>query len=85
MARVDPDTIHLLGGWWSNTIIRYLHTMANSFTKGLSTNMFEHGAYALTLSNQSSNYFHTALKSPQGPFYKGFLEAWYRISVVLVT
>ena len=35
MVRVDPDTIHLVGRWWSDTIIRYLHTMAKSFTKGL--------------------------------------------------
>ena len=47
MVRVDPDTICLVGRWRSNTMLRYLHTMANSFTKGLSAKMFEHGAYVL--------------------------------------
>ena len=55
MARVDPYTICLVGRWQSNTIILYLHTTENSFTKGLSANMFEHGAYALILPTCAGN------------------------------
>ena len=47
MARVDPDTILLVGRWQSDTMLHYLHTTAKSFTKVLSSKMFEHGAYAL--------------------------------------
>ena len=47
MARVDPDTINLVGRWRSDTILRYLHTTAKSFTEGLLVKMFEHGAYEL--------------------------------------
>ena len=47
MEQVDADTIRLVGRWRSDTIIRYLHTMANSFAEGLSANIFEHSAYAL--------------------------------------
>ena len=85
MARVDPYTICLVGRWQSNTIILYLHTTENSFTKGLLVKMFEHSATALIPPNHSGNWCHMALKGPQGPFSKRFLEAWYRISVVLAT
>ena len=47
MAQVDPYTIRLVGRWRRKTILCYLHTTENSFTKGLSDNIFEHGAYAL--------------------------------------
>ena len=47
MVRVDPETIRLVGRWRSNTMLRYLHTMENSFTKGLLAKMSEHGTYAL--------------------------------------
>ena len=47
MARVDPDTIRLVGMWQSNTMLRYLHTTAKNFTEGLSEKMFQHGAYVL--------------------------------------
>ena len=47
MARVDPDTIHMVQRWRSDMILSYLHTTANSFTEGLLANMFKHGAYAL--------------------------------------
>ena len=47
MARVDPDTTRLVGRWRSDTMIRYLYTTANSFTKGLLAKIFEHGAYTL--------------------------------------
>ena len=47
MAWVDPYTIRLVGRWWSDTMLRYLHTTAKSFTEGLWAKMFKHGAYAL--------------------------------------
>ena len=47
MERVDPDTTGLVGRWRSNTMLRYLHTMAKIFTEGLSAIMFEHGTYVL--------------------------------------
>ena len=47
VARVDLDTIRLVGRWWSYTILCYLHTTAKSFTEGLSSKMFKHGAYTL--------------------------------------
>ena len=31
VARVDLDTIHLVGRWRSNMILSYLHTMTKSF------------------------------------------------------
>ena len=55
MARVDPDTIRLVGRWMSDTILRYLHTTANSFTEGLLVKMFEHGAYALIPPTHTNN------------------------------
>ena len=54
MARLDPDTIHLVGRWRSDTMLRYLHTTANSFTEGLSAKFFEHDAYVLILAHDSN-------------------------------
>ena len=36
MARVDPDTIRLLGRWRSDTTLHYLQTTEKIFTEGLS-------------------------------------------------
>ena len=55
MARVDPDTILLVGRWRSNTMLRYLQTTAKIFTEGLSAKMFEHGAYALIPPDHACN------------------------------
>ena len=55
MARVDPDTIRVVGRWRSDMILLYLHTTENSVTKGLLTNMFKHGAYALIPPTHSGN------------------------------
>ena len=55
MVQVDPDTIRLVGRWRSDTILRYLHTIAKSFTKGLLVKMFEHGAYALIPPTHAGN------------------------------
>ena len=74
MARVEPYTIRLVGMCSSDTILRYLHMTAKSFTKGLSAKMFEDGAYALIPPTHTGNYFHAALKGPQGPLSKGVSE-----------
>ena len=55
MARVDPDTIRVVGRWRSDMILRYLHTTENSVTEGLLTNMFKHGAYALITPTHAGN------------------------------
>ena len=55
MARVEPDTIRLVGRWRSDTILYYIHTTAKSFTRGLSANMLKHGACALILPAHSGN------------------------------
>ena len=48
MARVDIDTIRLVGRWRSDKMLRYLHTTAQTFTEGLVARMVQHGDYALT-------------------------------------
>ena len=55
MVRVDPYTIRMVGRWRSDTILRYLHTTANSFTEGLLAKMFKHGTYALIPPPHTSN------------------------------
>ena len=47
MARVDTDTILLVGRWRSNIMLCYLHTTAQTFTEGLAARMVYHGDYAL--------------------------------------
>ena len=47
LAQVDTDTIHLVGRWQSNTMLRYLHTTAKNFTQGLAMSMVHYGTYAL--------------------------------------
>ena len=55
MARVEPDTIRLVGRWRSDTMLRYLHTTAKSFNKILSDKMFKHGTYAIIPSSHTGN------------------------------
>ena len=47
VARLDPDTTHLVGRWQCDIMLRYLHTTEKSFTEGLLAKMFKHGAYTL--------------------------------------
>ena len=47
IAQVEPDTIRLVGRWRINTLLRYLHTTAKSFTEGIDAIIFEHGTCAL--------------------------------------
>ena len=47
MARVVTYTIRLVGRWRSNIMLRYLHTMAQTFTEGLAARMVQHWDYAL--------------------------------------
>ena len=55
MVWLNPDIISLVVRWWSDTIIRYLHTTAKSFTESLLVKMFEHGAYALISPTHAGN------------------------------
>ena len=55
MAQVDPYTIRLVGRWRSDMMLRYLHTMEKIFAEGLSSKMYEHGAYALTPPSHAGN------------------------------
>ena len=48
MARVNIDTIRLVGRWSIDAILYYLHTTAQTFTAGLAARMIQHGDYALT-------------------------------------
>ena len=43
MAQVEPDTIHLVGRWMSNTMLRYLHTTGKSFADGRAVKIFQDG------------------------------------------
>ena len=47
MARVDTDTVRLVGRWRSNVMLRYLHTTAKTFMEGPAPRMVQHGDYAL--------------------------------------
>ena len=47
MARVGTDTIRLVGRWRSHIMMRYLHTMAKTFTERIEARMVQHGDYAL--------------------------------------
>ena len=49
MARVNPDTIRIIGRWRSDTMLHYLHTTSNSVTYGLAVRMFQYSDYALIL------------------------------------
>ena len=55
MARVDPDTIYLVGRWQSDTILCYLQMTTKSFTEGLSIKMFKHSTYSLIPLAHSGN------------------------------
>ena len=82
-AKVDLDTIHLVGSWWSNTMICYLHITANSFTKGLTVKMYQHGSYALISPVHAGNKCQAELRVPHAPNPKIFLGSYHIISVVL--
>ena len=47
MARVNTDTIRLVGRCRSNIILSYLHTVSQTFTEGLAVRMVQHEDYAL--------------------------------------
>ena len=55
MAQVDPDNIHMVGRWRSNTMLLYLHTRAKSFTEGIDAKHFEHGTCALIPTDHAGN------------------------------
>ena len=47
MARIDTDTIRLVGMWRSDVMLRYLHTTAKIFTEVFALRMDQQGDYAL--------------------------------------
>ena len=47
MARVNTDTIRLMGRWRCGAMLRYLHTTVQMFTEGLAERMVQHRDYAL--------------------------------------
>ena len=47
VARVNMDTIRLVGRWRSDVMLCYLHTTATTFMEGLASRMVQHGDYAL--------------------------------------
>ena len=53
LKKLDMDTICLMGRWWSDKILRYLHSTAKRFTSGLSVGMLHRGDYALFLTAHS--------------------------------
>ena len=83
MSQVDPDTIRLVGRWRSDTVLRYLHMTTKTFTEVVAIKKFEHDTYAPIPPEHAVNWCQAALKGPEGPYSKGFLGYWYRISVVL--
>jgi len=46
-ARVDTDTIHLLGRWRSDKMLRYLHVQAYTLVAPLASQMVHRGSYTL--------------------------------------
>ena len=46
-ARVNPDTIWLIGRWRRDTMLRYLHTTSKKFTDRFAVRMFQYGDYVL--------------------------------------
>ena len=47
MLHVDIDTIWLVGRWWSDEMLLYIHTSAQGFTSGLTEIIFQHRNYPL--------------------------------------
>jgi hypothetical protein len=46
-ARIDTDEIRLLGRWWSDEMLRYLHVQAYPVVAHLAPAMLQHGHYTL--------------------------------------
>jgi hypothetical protein len=44
-ARVDTDTIRLIGRWRSDEMLRYLHLQALPHTRSIAASMVSHGAF----------------------------------------
>ena len=47
MARVDIDTIRLVGRWRRDVMLLYIHMTSQTFTAGLAVRMVQHRDYAL--------------------------------------
>ena len=46
-AKVDPDTIRLVGRWRSDEMLRYLHVQAEPTMRNFSSQMLRHGTFVL--------------------------------------
>ena len=66
------DNIHLMGRWWSDTMLRYLHMTANIFTEGLLGKMSKHGAYELIPLACAGNSDKQHSRSIKAPSPRGF-------------
>lgn len=51
-ANIDFDTIKLLGRWYSDAMVRYLHAQAQPVVQQLAVKMYNHGTYSF-LSNET--------------------------------
>ena len=47
MVRVETDTIHLVGRWRINAMLRFLHIKSQELTVALAARMVQYGDYAL--------------------------------------
>ena len=79
MARVDTDTIRLLGRWQSDAMLLYLHTPDQGFTSVLSARMVQHGDYVLILPSHGGYHpVYSSLGLSQASFGVK-LGTWHRI------
>ena len=47
MGNINPDTIHIIGRWHSDKMLRYLHVVVNTLMHGYATTMVATGDYGL--------------------------------------
>jgi hypothetical protein len=45
-GKIDHDTIHMLGLWHSDAMMRYLHLQAKSLMREFAPTMFNHGSFS---------------------------------------
>jgi hypothetical protein len=61
-AKVDTDTIRLLGRWRSDEMLRYLHVQTFPLVAPLASQMLQHGHFTLM-----PNHHHGAMGEATGP------------------
>jgi hypothetical protein len=50
-ARIDPQTIRMLGRWHSDEMLRYLHLQALPHTRSIAADMVQHGSFTFRASS----------------------------------